>query len=292
MARLKTKSSTKGTHRACGCGNGCLGPLMFNAEAKGQLVRLSEGSRRATREISSFQHGLVFSSRPVKIQEKACLRIERSVSGWHGALRIGITTVEPGSRTLPPLAIPDLTSSQGYWATLVPEDKCEPRTELKFWVCRRGYLRIRTSDGQTHIMETQVNTRDPIWAMIDVYGQTNTILLIGSEKKGFFSTRRSCPVLTIDATEENCGYDILPTEKPQKIPEKQTPASLFSQNNEHSMECVVCFSTRVDVLLVCGHRCLCPQCASRVAQEIGSCPLCRHRIRPADILLCTLGRPL
>ncbi|KAK1786969.1 hypothetical protein P4O66_017346, partial [Electrophorus voltai] len=170
--------------------------------------------------------------RPVRIQEKVCLRIERAVVGWHGALRIGFTSVAPGSRTLPSLAIPDLTASEGYWAIPVPEHQCLPGSALRFWVCRSGCLRVQTGDGVTHMTRTEVNTHKPIWAMIDVYGQTNAILLIGSEKKGLFSTRRSCPVLTIDATEVSCGYDVLPTEMmSQKYPEEQAQTFPFCHNN-------------------------------------------------------------
>ncbi|XP_036433899.1 protein neuralized-like [Colossoma macropomum] len=290
------------SHGSCGCGSGCLGPLTFHSEAKGQLVTLSEDGRRATRDTSSFRHGLIFSSRPLRIKEKVCVRIERSVRAWHGALRVGLTSVAPGSRAIPSLAIPELTNSPGYWAIPVPEQQCLPRSELIFWVSQCGTLHVKTDDGQKHSLETSVDTHKPIWAMIDVYGQTNAVLLLGSAKKCLFSTRRSCPAPTVEPTEDNCGYSEIPMkilermmgQKSLREPGNQENLSLpcsqsNSQNtsNESMEECVVCYSGIANVMLICGHRCVCSQCALRVVSEFGTCPLCRHCLNPAHCYGCT-----
>lgn len=143
-------------------------------------MTLSEGGRRATRELSSFRYGLIFSSRPLGLDEKVHLRVERSMMAWHGAIRLGFTDVKPGIQPLPSLAIPELTSSQGYWAIPVPQDHCSPRTELTFWVKRSGRLCVQADNGYKHSVKmSEMNPKKPIWAMIDVYGQTNTVLLLG-----------------------------------------------------------------------------------------------------------------
>uniref|UniRef100_A0AAY5F3A5 Uncharacterized protein n=1 Tax=Electrophorus electricus TaxID=8005 RepID=A0AAY5F3A5_ELEEL len=224
--------------------------MTFNAEAKGQLVSLSDGDRRATREIKSFRDGL-----------KVCLRIERAVVGWHGALRIGFTSVAPGSRTLPSLAIPDLTASEGYWAIPVPEHQCLPGSALRFWVCRSGCLRVQTGDGVTHMTRTEVNTHKPIWAMIDVYGNATdsvflSLFLLQDQR------RRAC------SAHADHTYTL----------------SLHSSGNERLEDCVVCCSVPASILLACGHRCLCAQCASRVFREFGTCPLCRQCLGPVYTL--------
>ncbi|XP_066500852.1 E3 ubiquitin-protein ligase NEURL3-like [Hoplias malabaricus] len=281
-----------GCERVCGCGNGCLGPLTFHAEAKGQLVTLSEGGRRASRDTSSFRHGVIFSSRPLRLKEKVCVRIERAVMGWYGALRVGITNVAPGSREVPSLAIPDLTNCPGYWALPVPEYQCLPRSEVTFWVSHGGSLHVKTADGEKLKLRTTVNTCKPIWAMIDVYGQTNTVLLLGSKKKCLWTTQRSCTTPTVHPTEENCGYTDIPIEilqrminakrleeqEVQKNPDFPDSQSQYT-SNESMEECVVCYTDIATVMLTCGHRCVCSQCARRVFREFGTCPLCRHQIR-------------
>lgn len=166
--------------RSCRCGNSCLGPLTFHSEAKGQHVKLSAGARRATRNPHSFHHGVMFSSRPLRLDEKVRMRVERCVPAWHGALRLGFTSVPPGTGPVCSFAIPDLTERQGFWATPVPESHCSPRTELTFWLTGSGHLRIRTNSGYEHEEKLdQIDTRKPIWAMIDVYGQTTAVLLLG-----------------------------------------------------------------------------------------------------------------
>ncbi|KAB5567768.1 hypothetical protein PHYPO_G00236650 [Pangasianodon hypophthalmus] len=273
----------KVTGRSCTCGNSCLGPLTFHPGVKGQHVKLSAGDRRATRNPLSFRHGVTFSSRPLRVGEKVRMRVERSVSAWHGALRLGFTSVPPGSGPMCSLAIPDLTDRPGFWATPVPENHSSPRTELTFWVTRAGYLRIQTQDGFEHEEKmSQMDTSKLIWAMIDVYGQTSAVLLLGSEKKTLFCTRRSCSAPIISATEENCGYDqipewILERMMNRRILDLDPPFCQSKADNEEL--CVVCYSETVSVCLDCGHSCLCPQCAVRVIRDFGTCPLCRQCIR-------------
>ncbi|XP_062854696.1 E3 ubiquitin-protein ligase NEURL3 [Trichomycterus rosablanca] len=277
---------SKDSRCSCSCRKGCLGPLAFHPKVKGQHVTLSEGGRRATRDQSSFRHGLVFSSRPIKLGEKVHLRVERSMTAWHGALRIGFTDVMPGSRPVPSLAIPELTSSQGYWATPIPEWYSSPRTELTFWVTNSGYLHVETDNGYKHSLRmAQTKPSKPVWTMIDVYGQTSAVLLLGSEKKGIIGTRHSCPAPKINPTDKHCGYDEIPTEIQEKMKRRNTLEErivniFFTHSNADEENCVVCFSEPSTVILKCGHCCLCSQCAPRVVKEFGTCPLCRQYIRP------------
>ncbi|KAK3540208.1 hypothetical protein QTP70_028401 [Hemibagrus guttatus] len=279
----------KVTWRPCTCGNMCLGPLTFHPEVKGQHIQLSAGDRRASRNPRSFHHGVTFSSRALLVGEKVRMRVERSVAGWHGALRLGFTSVPPGSAPMCSLVIPDLTDRPGFWATPVPVNYCSPRTELRFWVTHTGCLRIQTDGGFEHKQKMlQLDTSKPIWAMIDVYGQTRAVLLLGSEKKSLFCMRRSCPAPRIRATEENCGYDQVPEEILSKMSTKSLELNppLFKSNEDVRIDdsndeecCVVCYFKTACVLLDCGHYCLCSQCATRVIRDFGTCPLCRQCIR-------------
>ncbi len=153
--------------------------ISFHSDVKGRLITLSDGGRRVSRDESSFCHGLTFSGRPVKTQEKLRLRVERCGGVWHGALRLGFTNVSPEQTTLPPLAIPDLTNSPGYAAVLVPEHICRPGSEIEFMLKKNGRLRIRSSDGGTLTEQTTLNPKCPFWAMIDVYGQTTAVSMLG-----------------------------------------------------------------------------------------------------------------
>ncbi|XP_013765332.1 E3 ubiquitin-protein ligase NEURL3-like [Pundamilia nyererei] len=96
MAReSKNKTSVLQSEVSHRCSSRCLGPLTFHNQAVGEKVRLSHGGRLAEKTENTFKNGLVFSNRPVKIQEKIHLRVQRDSTNWEGALRVGFTTVPP-----------------------------------------------------------------------------------------------------------------------------------------------------------------------------------------------------
>uniref|UniRef100_A0A8C7F7R1 NHR domain-containing protein n=1 Tax=Oncorhynchus kisutch TaxID=8019 RepID=A0A8C7F7R1_ONCKI len=132
------------------CGPHCLGPLTFHKDVMGALVSLSQGARQADRTGVTFRHGLVFSSRPVRPQERVRLRVELCKLTWLGAMRVGFTNVLPIARALPSLAIPDLTDLPGHWAAPVPETCCLPGSELEFWVSHGGRMYFRNANRQGH----------------------------------------------------------------------------------------------------------------------------------------------
>ncbi|KAM7416156.1 hypothetical protein PAMA_018294 [Pampus argenteus] len=198
MKKTKNGNSVVGLEKLHKCDRSCLGPLSFDCHAVGEMVQLSEGCRLAEKKESTFKNGLVFSSRSVKIKERVRLRVLKDFSKWHGALRVGFTNVSPTDRAvpLPCMAIPDLTETPGHWAAPVPEHLCTAGSELEFWVSHNGTVHIiinTDSRHNEHQLLTGVDLSKPLWAMIDIYGQTCSVFLMGSERKQGFFTRRSCP---------------------------------------------------------------------------------------------------
>lgn len=161
------------------CGRACLGPLTFHPGAVGKEITLSHGNHRASRDLETFQNGLVFSSRPIRVKEKVTVKVERTLRAWEGAMRVGFTNVCPTTGPLPSLAVPDLTSRPGYAALPVPTDDCTPGIMVTFWVASTGQLCFKTSTGKQGCEETSLDLSQPLWAIFDVYGQTTTILLLG-----------------------------------------------------------------------------------------------------------------
>ncbi|KAM4616832.1 E3 ubiquitin-protein ligase NEURL3 [Polymixia lowei] len=273
----------EGSHR---CGFCCLGPLTFHNQAVGDQVTLSQGGRRAERSEGTFKNGLVFSSRPVRVRERVCLRVRRHIKGWHGALRLGFTTVPPTARTvpLPRMAIPDLTHTPGHWAGAIPDHFCYAGAELEFWVSRGGTIYYRTMNSPTKFSLVKgVDLSQPLWAMIDIYGQTCSVFLLGSEKKETLRRRKSCPAPEHhrhdsfnNDTFDHCHSESFCTNDDNRPsdwrPRKRSPDS------ETVKECVVCMAEEAVITLVCGHQCLCLQCTSRIFQEFGTCPLCRKKL--------------
>ena len=142
-------------------------------------MSLSQGARLAERKRSSFHHGLVFSNRPVRVRETVCLRVTGCAPNWHGGLRVGFTTVPPAGRILPPLAIPDLTVKPGHWAAVVPEACCREGAQLEVWLTHGGNVYIQNKNGRAIKLLEGLDLSRRLWAMIDIYGQTCSVLLQG-----------------------------------------------------------------------------------------------------------------
>ncbi|XP_062394968.1 E3 ubiquitin-protein ligase NEURL3-like [Sardina pilchardus] len=272
------------------CGLTCLGPLTFHPGAVGKKITLSHGNCRASRDLETFRDGLVFSSRPVKPEEKVRIQVERSLLAWEGGVRIGFTNESPTTGPLPRLAIPDLTEKPGYWALPVPQRYCPPGTMVSFWMDKNGVMWYRTSTRSVEFCkQTDLDPSLPLWAIIDVYGQSTTVLLLGSERNlNRIIKTSSCPIP--DSTFK-CGYEDTPPElkKRKAIAEIKLEQHQEDQSNnnnsqkigcrqENFLECSVCLDREACLAPRCGHRCLCLPCADRVFQEFGTCPLCRQKI--------------
>ncbi|MEQ2279410.1 hypothetical protein AMECASPLE_009089 [Ameca splendens] len=260
------------------CGNRCLGPLTFHTWAVGDKIHLTEGCRRAERNEDTFRGGVVFSNRPVRTCEKIRVMVERKVPHWKGAMRVGFTNIPPSARSLPLpcLAMPDLTKTQGHWATPVPEACCEEGLELEFWVSACAHLSVRFHSGRKQKLPIKVDLSQPLWAMIDVYGQTCSIFLLGSKKKKWLLEKRSCPKpepspLIKRVCSFNPDYTALNENLYDHI-------SSLSTEDPADDGCVVCMGQKAEITLPCGHRCLCPHCSFRVLEQFGTCPLCRLEI--------------
>ncbi|XP_035292250.1 E3 ubiquitin-protein ligase NEURL3 [Anguilla anguilla] len=266
------------------CGLFCLGPLAFHTGAVGDRITLTCGARCAERAWDTFRNGVVFSNRPVRVREKVRLRVDRSTSHWTGALRVGFTTIQPAHGPPADMAIPNLTKQPGYWAVPLPEDCAWPGSELQFWVNRKGRLMYRGQDGQKYQLLVGLDISRPLWAMIDLYGQTCTVALLGSEKKCLFGTKKSCPTFALPPPSHG---DCWSCKKSPPSPElfennhSRCPSIIDNQRTEDFdtlEDCVVCMSREACVILRCGHQCLCMSCANRVVTDFGTCPLCRQPI--------------
>lgn len=284
MAKKRGHGNSETSHR---CGLSCLGPLTFHPQVVGDMVHLSQGCQLAERTAGTFKNGLVFSSRPVKIQERIRLRVEKQVFNWHGALRVGFTNVPPSARSLPLpiMAIPNLTDIQGHWAAPVHETLCQAGSELEFWVSGGGNIYVASNHIKKEKLLAGVDLSQPLWAMIDIYGQTCSILLLGSEKRELLHSRRSCPVpeRLILPDFDNCN-SLIPGVSSLCGKSDDCISCLDMEEGGGSVTgCVVCMAKQATITLPCGHRCLCNQCASRVLLQFGTCPLCRHKIIASSV---------
>uniref|UniRef100_A0A8B9SA97 E3 ubiquitin-protein ligase NEURL1B n=1 Tax=Apteryx owenii TaxID=8824 RepID=A0A8B9SA97_APTOW len=156
-------------------------PPRFHSQAKGKNVRLDAHSRKATRR-NSFCNGVTFTNRPIHLYEKVRLKLVAVHHGWSGALRFGFTIHDPSqmsSDDIPKYACPDLVTRPGYWAKALPERFAVRDNILAFWVDRHGRVFYSINDEEPILFHCGIKVSGPLWALIDVYGITHEVQILG-----------------------------------------------------------------------------------------------------------------
>ena len=109
-------------------------------------------------------------------------QITKKQSCWSGALRLGFTSKDPSRinpDSLPKYACPDLVSQSGFWAKALPEEFANEGSVIAFWVDKKGRVFYRINESSPMLFFSGVRTTEPLWALIDVYGLTRGVQLLG-----------------------------------------------------------------------------------------------------------------
>ncbi|KAM3926078.1 E3 ubiquitin-protein ligase NEURL3 [Leptodactylus fuscus] len=268
--------------------------LSFHPRSKGCNVHLDSCCHRAQRNYS-FHDGIVFSNRPLRPREKVWIRILEVEPRWHGALRVGFTSVDPNlidSTALPPYACPDLTNTPEFWAIGIPEEMCMEGEEFCFWVNRKGQaLFKKRGNMKPRVLFSSVPKKTRLWVMLDVYGQTKALQLLDAKTKQQFS-----PCCRSGNTEsQNLGsHHLRPTVTKEKAVHAPSPELCMKNSTKEDLrtelknlrrfpeeepDCVICQDRIADTLLLpCGHCSFCKHCVLKFRRQSSTCPLCRQSI--------------
>lgn len=151
-------------------------PLQFH-RIHGDNVELSHNQRRAKRG-DSFCKGICFSNRPIAIGERVFIKFIDTSGSWSGVLRFGFTSTDPGllnGSELPRYACPDLTNKPGNWAKALGERYAVVGNELFFYLTRSGDVFYGVNGEEKGLFFGGVNTNSPVWALLDIYGNTSCV---------------------------------------------------------------------------------------------------------------------
>ncbi|XP_076258346.1 E3 ubiquitin-protein ligase neur isoform X1 [Rhynchophorus ferrugineus] len=175
FSKIKKKIGLASRSSSHSHGTNNLPPLLFHS-VHGDNVRIMRDGTVAKR-VESFCKGIAFSSRPVKVNEKVCIKFVEISNNWSGVLRLGFTANDPANLrySLPKYACPDLTNKPGYWAKALPERFCSPNSVLFYYVTSSGVVHFGINGEEKGVFFAGVETRGPLWALIDVYGNSTAI---------------------------------------------------------------------------------------------------------------------
>ncbi|XP_043245367.1 uncharacterized protein LOC122393433 [Amphibalanus amphitrite] len=155
---------------------------MFKFHAvHGSHVALENDDTCATRR-EGFCNGITFSSVPMARGEQYHLRVSQ-VSDWSGALRLGVTWHDPATLTsLPRYSFPDLIRRPGFWVRTIREQHLSDGARIHFWLTLDGVLHVSVNHQQVTRLATGVGEDRPLWALVDVYGNTQSVQVTGDEE--------------------------------------------------------------------------------------------------------------
>ena len=144
----------------------------------GDNIQLTPDSFIASRH-DSFCNGILFSNRPTMIAERVCIRLGNMSGYWDGVLRIGFSAHDPSSLShLPKYACPDLTSNPGYWAKALSKQILTEGDVIHYYVTGNGDVHFGQGGRDLGVFFSGVDTRQPLWAMIDLYGRCTTLEMV------------------------------------------------------------------------------------------------------------------
>ena len=86
------------------------------------------------------------------------------------------------SGRLPKYACPDLTNKNGYWAKALPDRSLETNAVIHYYVNSHGEVHFGINGGDLGVFFSGVDTRQPLWALIDLYGNCTSIELVDSRR--------------------------------------------------------------------------------------------------------------
>nr|XP_009859191.1 neuralized-a protein isoform X2 [Ciona intestinalis] len=150
----------------------------------GKNITLSH-DRKIARRTSSFCYGVAFSSRPIRINERISIRLETISTMWSGVMRFGVTCVDPNSlnpNDLPRYLCPDLTNKPGFWAKALSDDFAIENNVISFFVNHTGELHfsVNGNEQETFISGINLRSHQPIWMVVDVYGNSTALRIMGN----------------------------------------------------------------------------------------------------------------
>jgi len=155
-------------------------PITFH-DNHSDNIQLTTDHRRAKR-IETFCKGICFSSRPILPNEHVFLRFSEVSTSWSGAIRFGFMSHDPATldkSTLPRYACPDLTNCPGYWAKALPERLARNGSVLLFYFTPTGDVMFGINGEDKGVFFGGVNSRMPLWALLDIYGNTVSVEFVG-----------------------------------------------------------------------------------------------------------------
>lgn len=196
-------------------------------ERRGRYITLSNNNSRAVREGDTYDHGMVFSDRPLHLGEVFQLKIEEIESKWAGSLRFGITTRNPNCpHTRIVRAATDLFTPEGkdYWmlsGTRIHNGETEQEYNFSIHslkindligvqVTKKGDLNYFVNGVNQGTAMSGIPSKKEVFGVFDVYGRTKQVSL---KYFGVGTLEELCKAEILKWVKDKDKLDVLPIPK-------------------------------------------------------------------------------
>uniref|UniRef100_A0A8C5QRA1 E3 ubiquitin-protein ligase NEURL1 n=1 Tax=Leptobrachium leishanense TaxID=445787 RepID=A0A8C5QRA1_9ANUR len=219
-------------------------------QLRGAHIKTLDDQTVARLEHAREERTLVFTNRPLRINETIFVKINKSNSSRSGSLSYGVTTCDPS--TLRPSDLPynpeSLVDRKEFWAVCRVSVPLQSGDILGFMVNAEGELHL-SHNGASTGMQVCVDCSHPLWMFFGLHGAIMQIRILGTAPNS-----------------------------PVSMPESPISPSL---SGSWSDECTICYENMVDtVIYSCGHMCLCYTCGLKLKKMNNACcPICRRAIK-------------
>ncbi|GFR92989.1 protein neuralized [Elysia marginata] len=151
----------------------------------GSAIALSASQTCATRGPDTYHHGLCFSDRPLCVNERVGLQL-RVTTDWAGALRVGVTSVDPATLTsqggVPSEAHPHLVKREGFWVRVIPERLlASSGCHLVLNLTSLGQLQLFVNGHHKGALLLGLPVRHRLWLLLDIYGNTDSATFVTTD---------------------------------------------------------------------------------------------------------------
>merc|ERR1712029_824156 len=92
-------------------------------------------------------------------------------------------------------ACPDLVNKSGFWCKALGDYNLTTNTIFHYYVSAKGDVHLGVNGGDFGIFIRGIDTRQPLWGLIDLYGNCTSIELMDSRRssQNINSTRYPSP---------------------------------------------------------------------------------------------------
>ena len=80
----------------------------------------------------------------------------------------------------------DLTKRPGFWIENLSENYADVGTLLSIHFTASGDVRLEVNGQDQGVVLTDVDTRTPLWFMVDIYGKTTAVQFVGKSNTRVF----------------------------------------------------------------------------------------------------------